>query len=58
MIANGVFAGTTYTRSDSLIGTAGEGVYHAKYTLDASTVARTGTATHQKSLGVNYVIKY
>ena len=57
-IADGVFDVEDYARSDQLIGTAGEGVHHAKYTLDASTVARTGTTTHQKSLGVNYIIKY
>ena len=27
-------------------------------TFDASRVARTGTTTHQKSLGVNFIIKY
>ena len=57
-IASGVFSGEEYSRSSQLIGTTGEGVYHAKYTFDTSTVARTGTTTHQKSLGVNFIIKY
>ena len=29
-----------------------------KFTFDASTVARAGTSTHGKQLGVNYIIKY
>ena len=29
-----------------------------KFTFDASTVARAGTTTHGKQLGVNYIIKF
>jgi microcystin-dependent protein len=57
-IASGAFDVGDYASSDQNIGTSGNAVHHAKYTLDASTVARTGTTTHQKSLGVNYIIKY
>lgn len=31
---------------------------NANLSFDASSVARTGTTTHQKSLGVNYIIKF
>ncbi len=48
----------SYTRKNSS-GASGSGSnLRVDITLDASNAVRTGTTTHQKSLGVNYIIKF
>lgn len=48
----------SYTRKNNS-GASGSGSnLRVDITLDASNAVRTGTTTHQKSLGVNYIIKF
>ena len=56
-IADGAFNVENYAGSDNMIGSTGQASPHVKYTLDASRVARAGTTTHGKQVGVNYIIK-
>ncbi len=46
------------TRNNSTISSSGNNFQVSTATFDASKVARTGTTTHGKQLGVNYIIKF
>lgn len=58
---SGTTTGAFYTSStfssDRSIGATGSAVPHSVYGLDTSRVARAGTVTHGKQIGMNYIIK-
>lgn len=49
---------TGNTASNVYLGQAGSSGYSDQLNIDASRVARAGTTTHGKQIGVNYIIKY
>ena len=54
----GALSVTNYKSSEFLAGNASVRATTNKLDFDASRVARTGTTTHGKQLGVNYIIKF
>lgn len=54
--ATGAFGVTTL--GDSASGGQGSGFQGVRLTFDLSRIARTSSTTHDKSIGVNYIIKY
>lgn len=48
----------SYTRKNNSGASSSGSNLRVDITLDASNAVRTGTTTHQKSLGVNYIIKF